>query len=283
MYEIKIIAGDNCANDVAFLSVYDEGGEFTAGGGWIQSPDNFSPYKSGFRASTGKIIFGFMSAFFKGSNEVGSNEFRFVVSDLNFRSSSGNSASLVFANHKAIYKGTGTINGSGEYDFMVTATDGQINGGGGTDKLRIKIWDKNKANGISGIIFDNQPGSNENSDATTELSGGSIVIGTKSKIQNTSFPIENPPGLNFEGGRFIGLKAYPNPVQDLYFIRLENPFSYEVRLRLISLMGRQMPLNIRERSNQFYALDLTELQSGIYFLNVQFGDAVHNLRLVKQE
>jgi len=40
------------------------------------------------------------------------------------------------------YKGTGTINGSGNYGFMLTATDGQVPGGGGTDTFRIKIWIK---------------------------------------------------------------------------------------------------------------------------------------------
>ena len=49
---------------------------------------------------------------------------------------------LVVAGARAQYKGEGTINGSGNYGFMLTAIDGQINGGGGVDKFRIKIWDK---------------------------------------------------------------------------------------------------------------------------------------------
>jgi hypothetical protein len=55
---------------------------------------------------------------------------------------------------------------------MLTSRDGQINGGGGTDKFRIKIWDK--TNNI--IIYDNQLGDGEDANATTALGGGSIVI-----------------------------------------------------------------------------------------------------------
>jgi len=49
---------------------------------------------------------------------------------------------LVIAGPNAKYKGSGTINGVGNYGFMLTARDGQVNGGGGVDRFRIKIWDK---------------------------------------------------------------------------------------------------------------------------------------------
>jgi len=55
---------------------------------------------------------------------------------------------------------------------MLTATDGSINGGGGTDKFRIKIWDM--ADGTT--VYDNQSGDGDEADATDEIEGGSIVI-----------------------------------------------------------------------------------------------------------
>jgi len=36
---------------------------------------------------------------------------------------------------------------------MLTAIDGQVNGGGGVDKFRIKIWDS----ATGQVIYDNQP------------------------------------------------------------------------------------------------------------------------------
>ena len=55
---------------------------------------------------------------------------------------------------------------------MLTATDGQINGGGGTDKFRIKVWDK----ATEQVVYDNQMGDADDADATHEIDGGSIVI-----------------------------------------------------------------------------------------------------------
>ena len=55
---------------------------------------------------------------------------------------------------------------------MLTATDGQANGGGGVDKFRIKIWDKATGN----VIYDNQMNAADYADATQAVAGGSIVI-----------------------------------------------------------------------------------------------------------
>ncbi|HWI52062.1 MAG TPA: hypothetical protein VNT01_07960, partial [Symbiobacteriaceae bacterium] len=64
------------------------------------------------------------------------------------------------------------IGGAGNYGFMLTAIDGQKPGGGGSDKFRIKIWDK--ASG--GVIYDNMMGGADDAEPTTVISGGSIVI-----------------------------------------------------------------------------------------------------------
>ena len=105
-------------------------------GGWIASPAGahvLSP------TITGRATFGFVSKYEKGANvATGQTEFLFGVANLNFHSTSYEW--LVIAGPKAQYKGEGTINGSGSYRFMLTAIDGQINGGGGVDKFRIRIW-----------------------------------------------------------------------------------------------------------------------------------------------
>lgn len=69
------------------------------------------------------------------------------------------------AGPKALYKGTGTINGAGDYGFMLTAIDGEIDGGSGTDKFRIKIWDK----ATDSMVYDNKAGESHTSDEPTEL------------------------------------------------------------------------------------------------------------------
>jgi hypothetical protein len=110
-----------------------------------------------------------MSKYQKGATvPTGETKFHFQAADLNFHSDTYEW--MVVAGAKVQYKGTGTINGSGSYRFMITAIDGDIPGGGGLDKFRIRIW------GDSGLIYDNEVGSLENGDPTTVIAAGSIVI-----------------------------------------------------------------------------------------------------------
>ena len=78
-----------------------------------------------------------------------------------------------------VVTGSGTINGETGYGFMLTAVDGQINGGGGSDRFRIKIWHE----ATSVIIYDNQMGTDDNAALAdqTILGGGSIVIHSTGK------------------------------------------------------------------------------------------------------
>jgi hypothetical protein len=79
------------------------------------------------------------------------------------------------AGKKAIFKGVGTINGEGEYRFMISAWDGDLQGGDGIDKFRIRIWVED-AYGNEIVVYDNQIGDWPEADPSTELGGGSIVI-----------------------------------------------------------------------------------------------------------
>jgi hypothetical protein len=73
---------------------------------------------------------------------------------------------LVVDDSRALLKGTGTINGAGEYGFLVSAIDGV------PGKFRIKIWDKVN----SEIVYDNQPGAADDADPVFAIEGGSIVV-----------------------------------------------------------------------------------------------------------
>ena len=154
----------------AYISVYDPSGGFVTGGGWINSPAGAFAADPG---RVGKATFGFNAKYKKGSTDVtGDTEFQFSAGDIAFKSTSYQSASLVIAGRKALYKGTGTINGTGSYKFTLTAIDGQANNGVGPDTFRIKIWDSSTA----ALIYDNQAGAADDADPTTALGGGSIVI-----------------------------------------------------------------------------------------------------------
>ncbi len=80
---------------------------------------------------------------------------------------------LVVAGARAQYKGTGTINGSGNYGFLLTGIDGAMPGGGGDDKFRIKIWDKDNNDAI---VYDNNMGESDTGDPSTVITAGNIII-----------------------------------------------------------------------------------------------------------
>jgi PKD repeat protein len=174
VYTVKLTVSDDDGgageSTYQYVVVYDPNGGFVTGGGWFNSPAGAYPTAP---ARTGKATFGFVAKYQKGATiPTGKTEFRFETGELEFQSTSYDW--LVVAGANARFKGTGTVNSSGNYGFLLTATDGQINGGGGIDKLRIKIWDK--SSGV--IVYDNQMGNTDDALVGTALGGGSIVIHT---------------------------------------------------------------------------------------------------------
>src|SRR5207247_3160006 len=114
---------------------------------------------------------GSLSKYQKGASvPTGETEFQFQSAGFNFNSTAYQW--LVVSGVKAQYKGTGTVNRNGNYNFLLTVTDGQVSGGGGVDKFRIKITDAN------GVIYDNVLGASDDIGAANPqaISGGSIVI-----------------------------------------------------------------------------------------------------------
>jgi len=171
IYDVSLTVTDpSGASDTVctFVVVYDPDGGFVTGGGWIDSPEGaYAPDPT----LTGKATFGFVSKYKKGATvPTGSTEFQFKVADLNFKSTSYDW--LVIAGAKAMYKGTGTINGQGEYAFMLWAIDGDLKDKGDPDTFRIKIWDK----ATGEVVYDNQMGAPDDADAATAIGGGSIVV-----------------------------------------------------------------------------------------------------------
>jgi len=172
VYRVEIIVtdaeGESAVGHFEYVVIYDPNGGFVTGGGWIDSPPGAYAVNP---ALAGKANFGFVAKYKQGATvPEGNTEFQFKAGNLNFHSTSYDW--LVVAGAKAKYKGTGEINGSGNYGFMLTATDGQINGGG-VDRFRLKIWDKNN-NDV--VVYDNQMGASDTADPITSLERGSIVI-----------------------------------------------------------------------------------------------------------
>jgi len=171
MLRVTDEAGAYDEEQYEYIVVYDPSAGFVTGGGWITSPVGaYAPDPS----LTGQATFGFVSQYKKGANvPTGNTQFQFHAAGLDFKSTSYDW--LVVAGAKAQYKGFGTINGSGNYRFMLTAIDGNELGVGKPDTFRIRIWDADS----DLPVYDNQLGVDENADPTTALGGGSIVVHKK--------------------------------------------------------------------------------------------------------
>ncbi|MBM3237751.1 T9SS type A sorting domain-containing protein, partial [Candidatus Poribacteria bacterium] len=260
-----------------YIVVYDPSAGFVTGGGWINSPPGAYVAEP---SLVGKANFGFVSKYQKGAKvPTGQTEFQFKVANLNFHSTVYEW--LVIAGAKAQYKGTGTINNSGNYGFMLTAIDGQIkNGGGGVDKFRIKIWDKN--NGDS-IVYDNQMDAGDDAEPTTVIGGGSIVIHKDDKPAAPS----SLPSIT------CLLASFPNPGNPEVWIPYQLGSDSEVVIRIYDLAGRLVRTvdlgyqtagfyNSRSKSAYWDGNNQSgeRVASGIYFYTIQAGDYTATKKMV---
>ncbi len=160
VYAITATITDNAgaSNSVTFqyVVIYDPLAGFVTGGGWIMSPAGAYTTDP---TLEGMATFGFVSMYKKGADVPdGNTEFQFIAGDLHFHSTSYEWLIVNQDYANAQFKGYGTINGVGNYSFMIWAGDGS------PDTFRIKIWDP-----VTGaVVYDNgvqQP-----------IGSGSIVI-----------------------------------------------------------------------------------------------------------
>jgi len=157
--------GNTAISEPTLLAIYDPNGAFITAGGWFTSPAG--AYKAA-PAITRKANMGLNSKYKKGTSiPTGETEFHLKEADLKFKSTSYDW--MVINGAKATYRGSGTVNGAGNYGFLVSAIAGEISGG--EDLIRFKIWDK----ATNTVIYDNGSGS-DSSNPVTPFGGGNIKI-----------------------------------------------------------------------------------------------------------
>ncbi|HMI30795.1 MAG TPA: FlgD immunoglobulin-like domain containing protein, partial [Candidatus Limnocylindrales bacterium] len=173
---------------------------------------------------------GFVSKYKKGQTQAppeGETEFQFKAGSLNFHSTSYEW--LVISGARAQFKGVGTINDAGGYCFLLTSVDGQVNGGGGKDKFRMKIT--NKLTGV--MVYDSQLGAADSSAASTLIDGGSIVIHTNSGFLSADAP-GSESGAPAKNALF---QNAPNPFNPATMLRFTLAEPGRVTLRIYSVRG----------------------------------------------
>ncbi len=115
----------------AYVVIYDPSAGFVTGGGWVSSPAGASVE---FPTAVGKALFGFVSKYQKGE-DYHSRAHRPDSVPVPRRCDSTSTAPRMIGWSSLVpgpsSRATGTINGSGDYGFILTAIDGAVAGGGG--------------------------------------------------------------------------------------------------------------------------------------------------------
>lgn len=142
VYTVTVTVTDadllSASSSYQYVVIYDPTAGFVTGGGWITSPVGAF---AGNPQAGGKATFGFVSKYLKGANvPTGNTEFHFQAGALNFNSTAYQWL-VVSGACKAQFKGSGTINGSGSYTFLLTSIDGERCANPGPDTFRIQITD----------------------------------------------------------------------------------------------------------------------------------------------
>jgi hypothetical protein len=283
VYSIKLIIEDACGaiatSIFEYVVIYDPDGGFVTGRGWIHSPAGAYFADASLE---GKASFGFVSKYTKGRNSIsevdGNTNFQFRNADFSFKSSDHDDMSLVISGDRATYKGVGAINGSGSYKFMVVAIDGDMNGETKPDRFRIKIWESNSDD----LLYDNHMGESDNSDATTELEGGSIVI---HKPKGKNFTIRE--NTEVEALSIRNITAYPNPMAgDGFWINFSSEVGGQTfRARMFDFNGRLLVERQIEVDHgggaQFWNLDHSGWDQGVYILKLQGPSKEYQIQLMK--
>lgn len=129
------------------------------GAGWIESV-----------VPAGK---GHFQVWVRWKNGTPDGHVRFRVPAREFRSTT--LSQFVIDGARARVQGECTLNGRGRYNFLLVVEDGQAPGGGGADRLRLRIW--------SGAltIYDTDPGLPDGNPPVRAIGGGSIVFHREGK------------------------------------------------------------------------------------------------------
>jgi hypothetical protein len=165
VYDVCLTVSDGSLDDTECVEavIYDPSAGFVTGAGWIYSPPGAYAYAPD---AEGNAHFAFVSRYKKGEKvPSGQTSFKFNTADLKFESTSYEWLVVTGAND-AKFKGAGTINGEGDYRFMVWAGDGT------PDTFRIKIWYEEAGTEIP--VYDNVCESCRAQD--TGISGGNIIV-----------------------------------------------------------------------------------------------------------
>ena len=164
---LTVIDNNNASGSSTYqyVVVYDPSAGFLTGSGKYNSQAGWDVQNP---SATGDFKFGVQAKYTSANTTpTGDTKFKFQAGNLDFDATSY--LWLVVSGAKATLKGSGTVNGSGNYTFLISAIDGsQTNG---QNLIRVQIKDSS-----NNIIYDTQAGDADTADPTTPLANGTIKV-----------------------------------------------------------------------------------------------------------
>jgi hypothetical protein len=272
VYRVSLTLTDACGATATqtyeYAVAYDPAAGFVTGAGWIESPAGAYVADA---SLTGKAHFGFQARYQKGATvPTGNTDFQFKAGSLDFKSTVYEW--LTVAGARAQFKGSGTINGAGDYGFMLTGIDGAVNGGGGTDKFRIKIWQKQ----TGALVYDNQRNTADDAVLSTVISGGQIVIHTPTG--------KNAREASSEELGELSVQVLGNPVRGRQVEALIGGAAGQVlRISLVNLQGHTLDQQQVEQAGPQQRVVLQiGTTPGVYLLRVSTQGQTKTVRLLNK-
>jgi large repetitive protein len=173
VYTVSITVTDDdgasaTATATSYVVVFDPAAGRVTGGVNFTSPSGaYTPGNSGDPNYVGPAHVGMNIEYHQGDTiPSGHTDFRFRAAGLDFNSTGYSWLVVTDGQTKAYFRGTGTVNDAGGYDFLVSVIDGS------PDRIRIQVTD----HATGAVLYDNQPGAPDDASATQAIDEGSIQI-----------------------------------------------------------------------------------------------------------
>ncbi|WP_303414604.1 T9SS type A sorting domain-containing protein [Pontibacter sp. BT731] len=256
------------------LAIYDPNAGFVTGGGW------FTP--SGIPEQV-KVQFDFNIRYKEQGKEnlqlTGATSFK-LSNALRFEST--NYDWLVVQEDKAVWQGSGQINGRGNFGFTISVVDAGEGKQQEGDMLRLRIWDKHEGNKL---YYDSHAADNFAyflSDQGPAIGGGNIVIHRKGNLY-----AENKDGVDAQELVAGELTAYPNPFAGTSTLRFELKEQSNYTVALYDMKG-VLVQELRPGSAQAnevveVQVDASALPKGMYLARLVTDHETRSVKLVVQK
>jgi uncharacterized delta-60 repeat protein len=265
----------NTAGDLeAIVVIFDPNGGNIYGGGYFNSPAGALRSNP---TATGKASYGFAMNYFKNSTyPKGETQFEFKVGSFEFNAL--NFEYLVISNSMAQFKGTGKIiGGQSGVGFIMTVTDGQLDGSG-IDKIRMKIYNKNNGN----IIYDNQPGASDAALPTQAVGTNSIIVISGANGSLTSANTNQKGEMEARAPEVLNkldVITYPNPSTNSFSITVQSKVKEKITMQVMDMYGRIIETrNVTVNSIVKFG---DHYRPGTYFVRIIEGKEHKEIKLIK--